>query len=124
MRSRRDNARTAPVGGAALFIAFGYLLWFAHFSFAYGATTLACVVWDSEMAADIAVVCVTTAALVLAACYHFGATRLATLLGLPAETIAREDLLRTGRIVVLLGVIAILWTGAANTFVEACTPGR
>lgn len=124
MKPRHDDGPTASVAGTLLFLIFGFVLWFAQFSIAYGATTLACAIWTSDAVADLAIGATTLAALALAGVYLVRGPWLASRFGLPSEPELRHQLVTAGRIAVAIAVVAILWTATTIAFLEACIPDR
>lgn len=110
-------------GGTLVFILLGPLAWFGQFSIVYAVHTLGCTLGAGEVLIDFIVGAVTLLVLAATVSTLLWPQRWAVLCNLSSLEWERTAQIRAARMAAVLGVFAILWTGA-SIFVSACSLAR
>jgi hypothetical protein len=119
--NHKDPRHRSRMGIATLTLVFlGLLLWAAHFAGLQAVVATACQHWNSPLLATAGAVAATFAAVVAAATYYLQAAKFACWLGLPVQMARREGLIKAGRIVAIIAMIAMLWTGMGTALGDTC----
>jgi hypothetical protein len=119
----RDHARPSATGALA-YLTLGPIIWAVQLTVVYGGHTLLCDA-GAPPASSVTLVAATTAAAVLAvlAALLFRPA-LARRAGLGPDTSGRRTLEALARLLDLLSLIAIVWSGSAAAVLQACAAAR
>jgi hypothetical protein len=114
----------ASATGTLAYLLLGPLIWAVQLTLIYGGHTLLCVA-ESPPASPMALVAGTTAAAFLAtAVALFFRTALARGFGIGPDAAGRGTLVALARLLDLLSLFAIAWSGSTIALLEACVAAR
>ncbi|MBP2234677.1 nitrogen fixation/metabolism regulation signal transduction histidine kinase [Sinorhizobium kostiense] len=125
----KEPAKEAPTVSAILFLLAGPILWAGHLLLVYGVQSVTCVVGSGSVAPSALirtlVVLVTLGAILLLCLALFFPGRLAHMLRY--QTPDRDNhvfSVRVERLLILLSLPAVIWSGAAAFLLDACGLSR
>ncbi|MDN3722028.1 hypothetical protein QW131_29680 [Roseibium salinum] len=103
---------------------FGPLVWAGHLTIVYGGHTLLCLRGELAGVADVYVLTITAAAVLILGAFVFRIASWERVMGLLTGEDANRTTRRTARLLAILSLIAVLWSGATVGLVAACVQGR
>ncbi len=116
-RSVEHNPSTL---GAMILIVWGLFVWLLHFSTVYIAHTLLCAQETRPTTITILALWATAFAVVVIAPVVVAPQRMAILTRLPRSNADGHHVVFIARIVAVLSLVAVLWTGATTVLVDGC----
>lgn len=118
------SGREPSTAGTLVFLMFGPLVWAGHLTLVYGGHTLVCLRGGMADAAGMYVLAVTVVAVLIVCSFIFQLERWARAMGLLTGEDANRTTHRIARLLAILSLIAVLWSGATVGLVSACVQGR
>jgi hypothetical protein len=110
--------------GSIVYLLFGLIVWSIHLTVIYGGHTLLCTGGLSSDWSTRLIVGATVLAALATAAALLAQDRLAAILGLSRESSGRGTLVSIARLLNVLALVAIVWSGGTAAVLEACAPAR
>jgi hypothetical protein len=114
----------ASAVGTLTYILFGLILWGLQLSAVYGGHTLICTSGLAGSLSQVMVLAVTAVAALVLFAFLIGQHAAARLFGLRDDTAGRRTYDRLSRIIGMLAMVAIIWTGGTALVVASCLQAR